>query len=279
MAKTILIPTDGSDYSQIALDYGIYISKYFDVTLLGLHVIDIKIVQGPLFSDIAFYGGMPAYYEFLPKIEEALNKRGDSILQSFQEHCHKAGIPCETKKVLGLVDETIVEEGEKTDWILLAQKGEHYHLGAGGLLGSTTGCVVRKSKKPLWVTPSQFKEIESMGIAYDGSAPADAALKLAVELSAEAHWPLTAITVTDDHKLAAELVDRIEDFLAPLEIDGTSVVLQGKADRAILDFINEGAVELMVMGSQSHGRLRDFFLGSTTAHVARNSSIPILIAH
>ncbi|MBP8985196.1 MAG: universal stress protein [Syntrophobacterales bacterium] len=279
MDKTILIPTDGSDYSKTALEYGIYIAKHLDAKLIGLHVVDIKIVRGPLFSDIAFYSGMPAYYEFLPKIEEALNKRGDKILETFRQRCEKSGTPVETRKILGLIDEVIVEEGKKADWILLAQRGEHHHLSVGGFLGSTTGAVVRKSKTPVMVTPADFREIESMGIAYDGSPPADRALKVAAEVSAKTKWPLTTLIVTDDAKTAADLTAKVEDAVEPYEVDNAVVVLKGKADREIMNFIKEGAVELMVMGAHSRGRLRELFLGSTTANVIRSSPIPALIVH
>lgn len=279
MARNFLIPTDGSDYSRTALEYGIYIAKYMEARLIGMHVVDVKIVQGPLFSDIAFYSGMPAYYEFLPRIEEALNKRGDTILKAFDDRCREAHMPAEVKKVTGLIDEMIVEEGKKADWILLAQRGEHYHLTTGGLLGSTAGSVVRKSRTPVMVTPAEFREIESMGIAYDGSPPAAHALEMAAELSKTARWPLTTITVCDDSKLAAELARKVEDFLEPYEIDNEMIVLSGKADREIAKFIEEGAVELMVMGAHSHVTLRDLFLGSTTTHVIRNSRIPVFVVH
>lgn len=279
MARKILIPTDGSDYSKTALEYGIYIAKYLEARLIGMNVVDVKIVQGPLFSDIAFYSGMPAYYEFLPRIEEALNKRGDTILKAFEDRCRETRTPVEVKKVTGLIDEMIVEEGKKADWILLAQRGEHYHLTTGGLLGSTAGSVVRKSRTPVMVTPVEFKEIESMGIAYDGSPPADHALKMAAELSKKARWPLTTITVCDDSKMAAELTRKVEDFLEPYEIDNEMIVLSGKADREIAKYIEEGAVELMVMGAHSHVRLRDLFLGSTTTHVIRSSRIPVFVIH
>lgn len=279
MTRKILIPTDGSDYSRTALEYGIYLAGYVDVRLTGMHVVDVKIVQGPLFSDIAFYSGMPAYYEFLPRIEEALNKRGDTILKAFEDRCREARTPAEVRKVTGLIDEMIVEEGKKADWILLAQRGEHYRLTTGGLLGSTAGSVVRKSRTPVMVTPVEFREIESMGIAYDGSPPAEHALETAAELSRKTRWPLTAITVCDDSKAAAELTRKVEDFLEPYEIDSEMIILRGKADREIARFIEEGAVELMVMGAHSRVTLRDLFLGSTTTHVIRSSRIPVFVIH
>jgi len=275
----ILVPADGSDYSGTAIRYAIYVAGKLNSGLTGLHVVDLKIIQGPLFSDIAFYSGLPAYYEFLPTIEDALERRADRILGEFEKLCRSAGVPFELKKARGIIDETILSEGKKTDWTLLAQRGEHSHLGQGILLGSTAEAVARNSQKPVMITPREFKEIESIGLAYDGSAPAATAMKIAAELSAAVRWPLTVIIVSDSQEAAARLIRSAESFLEPFEIDSEVITLTGREDREILKFIKEGSVELMVMGAFGRGRVKEFLLGSTTAFIIRNSPIPVLLTH
>jgi nucleotide-binding universal stress UspA family protein len=176
-----MVPTDGSDYGKIAIEYGIYIAKRLDAQLTGIHVIDIRLIQGPVFTDISGSVGLPPYQEFLPMLQDTLEERAETILQAFRARCEEEGVHAETKKTVGIIDETIVEEGINFDLILLAQRGEHFHSG-GAFLGSTAESVVRKSRRPVMVTPATFQEIESMGLAYDGSGPSDNALHLAVEL-------------------------------------------------------------------------------------------------
>ena len=53
IAEKILIPTDGSDYGKTAIEYGIYIAKRLKAQLMGLHVVDIRLMQGPVFTDIS----------------------------------------------------------------------------------------------------------------------------------------------------------------------------------------------------------------------------------
>ncbi|MBN1614593.1 MAG: universal stress protein, partial [Deltaproteobacteria bacterium] len=142
---------------------------------------------------------------------------------------------------------------------------------------STAELVVRKAGKPVMVTPASFKEIESLALAYDGSPPAHNALKLAVELSGLARWPLTVVMIASDQDLAARLSEELDGFLEEAEIDHTTVVLQGREDVEILRFVQEGAVELLVMGAYGHNRLRELFLGSTTSSVIRKSEIPVLL--
>ena len=95
----------------------------------------------------------------------------------------KRQINVEVKKTIGKISSIIIEEAHGADLILMAKKGEHFHLKEGGLLGSVAEAVVRDSGKPVLVTPETFLEIESMGIAYDGSDSASEALKLSLKLS------------------------------------------------------------------------------------------------
>ncbi len=277
MVDSILIAVDDSDFSRTALKYGIYIARKLGACLTGLHIVDIKIIQGPLMGEIAACSGFPACYEFLPKIEEALEKRGEKILDAFRQACDEAEVRCEVKLVKGLIDEVVLEEAEAADCTLLAQRGEHYHLTRGGFLGSTAESVTRKSKKPVLVTPRDFQEIESMAVAYDGSAPADKALTLAAALSDQTKWPLTVLMIVEDQAAADALSSRAEAVLDTYDIDSAMVVLNGREDKQILSFIRDGSVELMVMGAFGSGRVREFFLGSTTSYVIRKSPIPVLL--
>ena len=277
MKMKMLIPTDGSDNGNIALRYGLYIAPKFDATITGLHVIDVYLIQGPITTDISGAVGMPPYDGFFEAIETSLQEKAQFILKDFQERCQKSGFVAEVKTTTGKIDEIIAEEAQEADLVLMAKKGEHFHLKEGGLLGSVAESVIRHCGKPVMVTPEKFYEIESMGIAYDGSEPAKKALKLSLEISGHAAWPLTVVIITTDSKKADKLCTEAEELAGRSSADCEMVVLQGKESEAILKFIHEGSVELMVMGAYGHNRLRELFLGSTTSNVIRKSSIPVLL--
>jgi nucleotide-binding universal stress UspA family protein len=282
MIKRIIIPTDGSANSLTALEYGIYTAHKLGAALIGLYVLDVNLIQGPMLTDISGSVGMPPYDGFFDAIETSLNEKADCILKEFQERCKKSGINAEVKKTIGKISQIIIEEAQSADLILMAKKGEHFHLKEGGLLGSVAEDVVRNSGKPVLVTPETFLEIESMGLAYDGSDSASKALELSLELSEQAVWPMTAVIITSDAKKAAALSARVEEMNQkdPDEAPTTDceiIILSGKESDEIIKFIREGAVELMVMGAYGHNRLRELFLGSTTSHVIRKSPIPVLL--
>jgi len=266
MIQNILIPTDGSDYGKTAIAYGIYFARKLNAQLTGLHVVDIRLIRGPVFTDISGSIGLPPYQEFLPAIESGLDAKADAILQDFRGQCEAAGVHPETKKITGVIDEAIIEEGSKCcDWILLAQRGEHFHINGGAILGSTAQSVVRRSGKPVLVTPEHFREIKSMAVAYDGSAPADKALKLAAELSKQAAWPLSVVIVAADPASGEDISKKAESLLSAFRMDSAAITLTGKEGKALLQFIREGTVELLVMGAYGHNRLRELLVGSTTS--------------
>jgi nucleotide-binding universal stress UspA family protein len=277
IVENILIPTDGSDYSKTALEYGIYLAEKMGAKLTGLYIVDIKIIQDPLFDDISGFMGLSSTREFLPFIERGMDERAEMILGDFQKRCERAGIYPTMKKIQGIVDEMIIEEGEKADWIILAQRGEHYSLTGGGLLGSTSEAVVRKTGKPVLITPLDFREITNIALAYDGSDPSGRALKVAAELSSMLDSALEVIVVTDDEKRASTMKEEVTSFLEPYDINCMIAVRGGKVEQEIMRFTGEGSVELLVMGAYGHSRIRELVLGSTTSYVIRKTEIPVLL--
>ena len=201
----------------------------------------------------------------------------DFILKDFRERCRKVALEAKVKKVIGKIDETIIEEAQNTDLILMAKKGEHFHLKEGGLLGSVAQSVIRHSGKPVMITPDRFQEIESMGIAYDGSPSAKKALNLSLELSKQTAWALTAVIINSIEEKASALRAQVEEVAETQETDCEVIIMPGKESDEIINYIKEGAVELIVMGAYGHNRLRELLLGSTTSHIISKSTIPVLL--
>ncbi|MFO7569102.1 MAG: universal stress protein [Smithellaceae bacterium] len=277
MVNQILIPVDGSSNSSIALEYGLYIAPKFNASLIGLHVVDIYLIQGPVLTDISGAVGMPPYDGFFEAVETSLNEKAEAILKDFKIRSGEAGVVCDVKKSIGKISDVIIEEAQEADWIVMAKKGEHFHLKEGGLLGSVAEGVIRKSGKPVLITPERFIEIESMGLAFDGSEPAQKALALSLAISKQAHWPLSVIMVNLDESRAAEFTTSVEDAAQEKNVDCEVIQLSGKEPEAILNFINQGSIELMVMGAYGHNRLRQLLLGSTTSQVISKSPVPVLL--
>ena len=276
MIKSLLIPTDGSAYSKIALSYGIYLAEKFGAKITGLHVVDDRDLEGPLLSDIAGSLGFTPYQNYLPKFRKILEDRGELILEAFRNACEQKSIRPKVKRVSGTVPGKIAEEAKKVDLVIIAQRGEHERW-SSGLLGSTTESVVRRSPRPVLVTPASFRELGNVLVAYDGSVESNQALKMTCETFAFSDTRLKAIIVTGDPMRCEDLTREIEAFVSPYEMDVEIECLRGEASKEILSYAEAEGIDLIVMGAFGHSRLHDLILGGTTAYIIRNATLPVLL--
>lgn len=276
MIKSILIPTDGSPNSKIALEYAIYIAKKFNAEIKGLNVLDIKTLEGPFLSDVSGALGFSPYQSYLPKFQEILEEKGNIILQEFKKACEDESIKTNTKRLTGIISNIIAEEGKKVDLIVMAQRGEHAEW-SSGLLGSTTESVVRKSLRPVFITPQRFRTFNTVLHPCDGSSGSNKALKLACEIAYSMKLKLKVIIVMNNEKRSKEILAEAEEFIAPYHLDADIENLKGEAGEEILKYAEKSNADLIIMGAFGHSRLHELILGGTTAYVIRKSTLPILL--
>jgi len=276
MIKSILIPTDGSESNKVSLEYGLYLARRFDAQITGLHVVDIRSLEGPLLSDLAGSLGFSPYQSYLPKFQKVLEERGDLILEGFQEACEAHSIQPKLKRLSGVVSSVIVEEAKKVDLVIIAQRGEHERW-SNGLLGSTTESVVRRSPRPVLVSPNAFRECNNILLAYDGSVESNRALKTACELFSGGDTHLEGIVVTGSAKKCVTLTEEVESFVEPYKMDVEIACVEGEAAREILDHAGKKGIDLIIMGAFGHSRIHDLILGGTSAYIIRNTTLPVLL--
>ncbi len=220
--QSLGIPLDGSSSSQRAAAYGIYIAKRIKVPLAGLYAGKSQ-------------GHSPAEEPFL---------------QAFRKDCRDAGLALELRELNDLSLETIrnaTVDGE--DRLLLLPRRESEDAPGGGYCPERSA--LSRIADSLMIVPPKFREIESMGLIYDGSPAADRALGLAVPLSREAVWPLTVLIFSADQERIADLIRQLEAFFegpaGDPPIDWDTVALAGPEEETALRFIRDGSIELLVL--------------------------------
>jgi nucleotide-binding universal stress UspA family protein len=276
MIKRILIPSDGSPNSAAALEYGLALASFFDAEITGLHVIDIRALEGPFFSDISGSLGFSPIQNYLPRFQQILDERADTILDIFKNRCADRGLIAKTKKMTGIIANIIADEARKAELVVISQHGEHEQW-SSGLLGSTTESVVRKSPVPVLVTPGTYRQFDTILVAYDGSIESSNALKCACSFFGNTCKNMHVVYVAHEEEKGRALAAEIAEITAPYSVTYEGVWLQGDAPKEILLFADLHAVDLIIMGAFSHGRLHDLIIGSTAAYIIRKSTIPILL--
>ena len=135
MYREILVPTDGSDASTVALDHALSLASQYDARVHGLYVVDWE----P-------YGLVE---EGKPIVVDNLHDEGAAAVASIEEQAETAGVDVRTSVVEGDIHRRIVDYAtdEGIDLIVM---GTHGRRGLDRLLiGSVTERVVRASPVPV----------------------------------------------------------------------------------------------------------------------------------
>jgi len=278
MFKSILVALDGSQHSEAALQYALWLAERLRSTLIGLHVIDIVSIEGSFFHDVSGSLGFEPYLDFSAKMREALQERGRVILDAFAQRCQERHIPYDTVLPLGIIANEICDQARTADLVVLGHRGVNEQFSTG-LLGGTTESVTRKSPKPVLVSPMQFHEIRRPLLAYDGSQRASAAMHAAAELSSSLGLPLAVVHVTREGTAnGTKVIDEARRYLQSYDLELTCETVTGPPHQRIVELIRERSYDLLFIGAYGHSRIIEMVLGSTTEFVLRNSPCPVFLA-
>jgi len=278
MIKSILACTDGSPHGDVACEYAMYLTRLLGARLLGLHVLDSRMLEGPLMADISGWIGAQPYGAQLQQFRELMEEKGNTIIRAFNSRCEAAGIKAEAFVKMGHPPKVILEEEARAELVVMGQKGEHAEW-IGDMSGSIVEQVVRQSVKPCLVTPEAFRPISRILAAYDGSAHASQALREATELAQAIKAELVLLTVTEngDAKRADNISKDACDLVKAHGLQALNLVVKGKPSTAILENARDERCDLIVVGAYGHSRIREMIVGSTTAQIITKSTVPVML--
>ncbi len=275
MIKRILVPTDGSESANLGVEYAIALAKRFDASVVGVHVVDVKLLEGPFLRDLSASLGTAPYVNYQGSIAKILEERGAAALGALRESCEKSGVPCETAQTTGIVPRAIVDQGELCDMIVLGRGGEHTAW-LEGLIGSTTEAVARQASLPVLVTGTATPGNKRVLVAYDGSSHAKQALRSAAGLAQDWSMELELLVVAEDES-GQRLLEEARNYL---QSHGTTVqyaLRLGEPAETIVRYAQESEADVIVMGTYGHAKVLEWIIGSTTTYVLNHAPCPVLL--
>lgn len=275
MIKRILVPTDGSETSQIGVDYAVSLAQSFGAHVQGIYVTDIKLLEGPFLQDLSASLGTAPYVNYQGNISMLLEERGKGALKVLAETCEKAGVPVETIQASGVVPRVIIDHSGLADLIVMGRGGEHSEW-LEGLVGSTAEAVIRRSTLPVLITGTADLGRERILMAYDGSSHAQNALRTAVAFAEMWGTALKILVVGEqaDGPVAAE----VQGYLDAHKVDGAVLTAKGDPGESIIEYAESTKADLVVIGAYGHSKVRELVVGSTTTYVINHASCPVLLA-
>jgi nucleotide-binding universal stress UspA family protein len=137
MYDRILIPTDGSECADSAVEHALDIAAQYDAELHVLSIVDSRDVShsAPAISP--------------EQVQQTLRDRAESVVESVADRAEAAGVTVVTAVEPGIPDDVVVEYAADEDCDLIVM-GTHGRTGLERyLLGSVTERTVRRSSVPV----------------------------------------------------------------------------------------------------------------------------------
>lgn len=301
MPNSVLVPVDGSNFSEHALPYALGIARR---TGASVHLVLVHVPSEILSPSYPLADAMETR-------DAELREHDTAYMEALVERLKPSGVELHPALLRGRVPSALAEYVEERDIDLVVMTTH----GRGGLqrawLGSTADSLIRHCMIPILLVrpaqdtreigPESDHEIRMVLAALDGSETAETALRDAFEIgvtedaslvlvhglqppvaAASPYLPHT-IQLTHDEMEAREehmrsYLQRVaeEDWVGdrPTKV---RVRVDYHPAPAILELAEEEDADLITLGTHGRGGLRRLILGSVADKVIRGTHRPVLV--
>lgn len=282
----ILLCTDGSQFSENSYHYGAWFAQQLNAAIKVLYVTDIRAQKSVESTNLSGSIGLGSSEQLLKQLVELEHEKAKLNHQKAKLILQNAGKVLATLSVsnleiihkTGFLVDCLDEFAAQPDLIILGKRGETANFAAGHL-GANTERILRSLQRPCLITPAQFRPIERVLFAYDGSMSGQKILQFLQNNPIVTELELHIITVSkkpDDPQAIA----RLEAAKQGVEKVGFKLIVQlltGHPETVIAEYGAAHGINLLLMGAYGHSRIRHLVIGSTTVQVLRKSQIPVLV--
>lgn len=262
MPKHILVTLDGSKVAEEALNLAVDLARAKSLGLRLLRVVPL----------------------------EQEKSKADQYLAGKLSSAEQAGVRVEVKVLLGSTVETILEQCQTSEMLVMARHGYSGldHL----ILGSITLKILRRCPVPLLIVEGsnrKLKDIKKIMVPLDGYTQSTDALNTAVTLCETTDATLSLVQVSEatgidlglisaeaeTQRMLTYLEQQKESIRSSVQIE--TLCKFGSASRCLLNLIEENEIDLVVMTSHGQGDFNRWVCGSVTENLVRCSTAPVLV--
>ena len=276
--KSILVSIDRSSDSTPAMELALGWAKRFEAELVGVGFIDeygIEVAQEYLYKE----GLIPSVN---PPLIARVHEDYRRILEQYAARCAAAGVSCTTPAEIGLSLDRVLFEAQRHDLILM-DRLRILVPGFEGPQAQNLGRILKNSPRPVVLVPPHGAAGDGgeVVVAYDGSLQSARALYAAAFSVLEPEAKVHIVSVASARADAARAADQAIAFLRLHQVDAVPHAIESADDPAtvVLEQVDRLRAGLIVMGAYGEPVLREFFLGSVSRTILKESKVPVFLAH
>jgi len=281
--EAVFACVDGSKFSEAVCDYALEIAEQLQLPLVLLNTI-----EHPNASSMTDFSG-----------NLSLGEREDLLEELSEEDAVKNRLTRTTgKELLSSLKAKILTKGY-TNVITLQRHGTLYEnlndfkkklrvvlFGVSGMgslneeieIGAQVEDIIRDIDAPIILVNKDYTPIQKIMIAFNGASGSVRALE---EVSAS---PMFAkdikryiVTVDKNIQKAQELTLQAKDLIKDLSLNCQYLPKKGDPLESLLNSITNNNIDILAIGSYSHGKIKSALFGSFTTKLIKDVKIPLII--
>ncbi|WP_421951761.1 universal stress protein [Pelagibacterium sp.] len=281
MGSKLVALVDGSIYSRSVCENAAWLAKRAGKAVEVLHVLGRRDVPVTDLSGSIALGARSALLADLAELDERRarlsQQKGRAILEDAQAILKEGGAPAVTTRLMnGDIVETLGELETDAELLVIGKRGEGADF-AKMHLGSNLERVSRSSKRPVFVAARNFADINSVLVAFDGGPSVMKALDYIATSPIFSGLTVRLLTVGNESGEARAKLESAKARLIAAGLEVTADIQAGHPETVIAQVVEQGGIDLLVMGAYGHSRIRALFIGSTTSEMIRSCKIPVLL--
>jgi len=277
--KTILLSLAHLDRIEEGFEAAVHLARENDA-----HVIGYYPIPGATFIAVAA-PGIDSYFD--DSVKRTYEEKLADIKSKFEDRMRRAGIKYEWREdERSSVDLTkaILEHGREADIIIMTHEAQNSNY-ANQEAGFIADIILGAGRPVLVLPPFKGKDfkLKRVAIGWDASREACRAAFDSLPILAKAsEVNLTWVNPEKKPDKAGKLPGA--ELAAALARHDVKVTTKGLSNRdrtakALINYVREDDIDLLVLGAYGHSRLREQILGGVTEHILKRLPCPVLFAN
>lgn len=269
MIKRILVALDPDGDTPVATRFAIRLAKKFDASVTGLAIVDTSNIDATI--AVGGYGSEMLGYDVWIEMTDETRDTANRLLKTFSSSVEKAGVRHRDIRKTGASYELIIDEMNYHD-LLITGRNSHYFYNQPDKETGTLTKVIKNGNAPTLIVTDEYRDVERVMIAFDGSGPAARTLKGYVYLLPYGKDVEIELVIIADGN-AIEDMDNASNILKQAELYLTEhgfsyvtkrVLEKGNPGERILNMQLEKDPDLLLLGAHSVSAVQRVTFGSTT---------------
>lgn len=275
--KKIIAAFDGQRYSEGATKYAIELAKASNSLLVGVFIQDMRYLN----YTYSYVWDQP-FVDFTA-IEESQHEEKEKIdlnIKLFRNSCEELGVHYKVHLDKGVPLQELLRESIFSDLLIIDSHTGFFSIGNEQPSPFLKDLLV-DSHCPVLIVPHTYSSFDKLVLSYDGSPSSVYAIKMFSYLFPELDdMPATLISINESSSNHLNNGTNIKDLLKVHYPNSTAEVLNGSADKELINYLKTRANNaIVIMGAYGRNALSRMFQQSMSNRVIKELNVPVFITH